>query len=300
MNLSTLLKAMRLPFVIQSPVCVLLGAGIAAYEQVQIDGLYLTLAILGAILGHLSVNCLNEYSDFRSGLDLNTLKTPFSGGSGALPDNPAMAKTVLWFGISCLLLIFAIGAYFISVRGPAILPVGLLAVALILSYTDWINRHALLCLIAPGTGFGLLMVSGSHFVLTGYYSPLSWFTALLPFFLVNNLLLLNQYPDIEADARAGRRHLPIRFGIGVANQVYGSFAIAGAVVILANYFLHGFPAFSLLALLLFPLALIALKGAIKYGKELGAHPGYLAANVAVSLLVPLVYAIVLFVAPPAA
>ncbi len=41
------------------------------------------LALLGAFLAHISVNTLNEYFDFKSGLDLETIKTPFSGGSGA-------------------------------------------------------------------------------------------------------------------------------------------------------------------------------------------------------------------------
>jgi len=43
------------------------------------------LALLGAFLAHVSVNTLNEYYDFKSGLDLETIRTPFSGGSGALP-----------------------------------------------------------------------------------------------------------------------------------------------------------------------------------------------------------------------
>ena len=36
--------------------------------------------------------------------------------------------------------------------------------------------------------------------------------SLVPFFLVNNLLLLNQFPDVAADRQAGRRHLLVQHG----------------------------------------------------------------------------------------
>lgn len=223
MAVTAVLQSMRLPFVILSPVCVLLGLSVALYEGVSVNYLYFALALIGAVLGHISVNCLNEYADFNSGLDLNTQKTPFSGGSGALPANPSAARAVFYCGIVCLLLTMAIGGYFIYALGLALLPLGLLGVGLILTYTGWINKHALLCLIALGVGFGPLMVGGSYFVLSGGYSSLAWLVSLLPFFLVNNLLLLNQYPDIVADAGAGRRP-------GATPPVSGSQCGADAVI----------------------------------------------------------------------
>jgi hypothetical protein len=49
------------------------------------------LIFIGALFAHISVNTLNEYFDFKSGLDLTANKTPFSGGSGALPNTPDVA-----------------------------------------------------------------------------------------------------------------------------------------------------------------------------------------------------------------
>lgn len=289
---------MRLPFVILSPVCVLLGLSVALYEGVNVNYLYFALAMIGAVLGHISVNCLNEYADFNSGLDLNTQKTPFSGGSGALPDNPAAAKAVLYCGIVCLLLTMAIGVYFVIVYGLALMPLGLLGVALILSYTGWVNKHALLCLIAPGVGFGPLMVGGSYFVLSGAYSSLIWLVSLLPFFLVNNLLLLNQYPDIAADKGAGRRHLLIRYGLSAGNWSYAVFALAATAVLLLSVYLAYLPGVALLALLPLPLAAYSLSGAVKYGAKLGNQAQYLAANVVLTLLMPTLLALALFYSSP--
>ncbi len=84
MKLKAIFQSMRLPFLTLTFACVFLGMSIAVANQVSINILILMLALLGAPLAHISVNTLNEYFDFKSGLDLNTVKTPFSGGSGAL------------------------------------------------------------------------------------------------------------------------------------------------------------------------------------------------------------------------
>ncbi len=117
---------------------------------------------MGAMSAHISVNMLNEYHDFKSGLDFKTKKTPFCGGSGALPNNPEIANLVLLFGLLALFITLAIGIYFITIIGTTILPIGLLGFVIIVTYTQWLNRMPLLCLIAPGLGFGLLMFVGSQ------------------------------------------------------------------------------------------------------------------------------------------
>jgi 1,4-dihydroxy-2-naphthoate octaprenyltransferase len=68
------------------------------------------------------------------------------------------------------------------------------------------------CWLAPGLGFGPLMVMGTEVALAGQYTLEGFVASLVPFFLVNNLLLLNQYPDIEADKAVGRRHFLVVYG----------------------------------------------------------------------------------------
>src|SRR5690606_28083014 len=80
--------------------------------------------------------------------------------------------------------------------------------------------NPLLCLIAPGLGFGVLMVAGSHLLLAGSVDSRAWLASLLPFFLVNNLLLLNQFPDIDADRQAGRYHALIPWGVKRSAQIF--------------------------------------------------------------------------------
>ncbi|MCW8830031.1 MAG: prenyltransferase [Gammaproteobacteria bacterium] len=286
--------SMRIPFLILSLVCVLLGASIVVTNQINISLSLLILTLLGALLAHISVNTLNEYFDFKSGLDFETIKTPFSGGSGALPENPEMANTVFTIAITSLITTLIIGCFFVWKYGAAIAPLGIAGLVLIVTYTGWINKHPFLCLIAPGMGFGFLMVTGSQFVLQGEYVPLSWLVALVPFFLVNNLLLLNQYPDIQADAKAGRNHFPIAYGIKKSNVVYGLFALATIATIVISVVSGKLPVLSLIALVPMPLAFFSLYGAIKYGKNIAGFPQYLGANVAVTILTTLLLGVSLF------
>ena len=182
----------RAPFLPLSVMLAFLGACIAWYDGAFHLG-HAFLAGFGILLAHISVDVLNEYFDYKSGIDLETVRTPFSGGSGTLPRNPEKAGSALTTGLISLGLTGLIGIYFLYVRGLWLLPLGALGIAVIVTYTPWITKSPLLCLIAPGLGFGTLMVMGTGFVLTGAYSGTSFTTSFVPFFLVSNLLLLNQF-----------------------------------------------------------------------------------------------------------
>jgi 1,4-dihydroxy-2-naphthoate octaprenyltransferase len=288
MKLRVLIKSTRLPFLILTPAYVFLGASSAVANQVSVDLSLLVLALLGAVLAHISVNAFNEYFDFKSGLDFTTVKTHFTGGSGALPGNPEMANAIFTVGAVSLGATILIGFFFAWKCGLGIIPTGVLGLMLIVTYTGRINKHPFLCLVAPGIGFGFLMVTGTQFVLAGKYSTLSWLVAAVPFFLVNNLLLLNQYPDVKADAGVGRNHFPIAYGFKASNMVYAFFVMATIAVIIGCILAGYFPTLSLIALLPMPLAFFSLKGAIKYGSTIGEYPRYLGANVAVAIMTPLI------------
>jgi 1,4-dihydroxy-2-naphthoate octaprenyltransferase len=291
MQIRTVLQTMRPPFLILTPICVLLGTSTALTVQGDIDSLALALIMVGALCAHISVNTLNEHADFKSGLDLITVKTPFSGGSGALPDDPSMTNMVLATGVVTLLATMAIGIYFVDNYGTLILPIGIIGVLIILTYTKWINRWPLFCLIAPGIGFGLLMVVGTHVVLTGENAFMAWLASLVPFFLVNNLLLLNQYPDIEADKRIGRYHFLIAYGVKAANVAYGIMALSAYTVILYGIVFGYFPILSLVAIIPIVLSFYSLTGAIKFGQRIGQHPHFMGINVAATLLTPALLAV---------
>lgn len=192
--------------------CVSLGIALGGGKSLAVADVLLVL--VGALAAHVAVNALNEYGDFRSGLDLHTRPTAFSGGSGTLPNHPHLLGHALLLGLGSLLTCAVIGGYFL-VRQPSLifslLPLGLIGLLLVVLYTPWLTRHPWLCLFAPGLGFALIVLC-TRIVLSGRLTDLDLLLTLVPLLLCNNLLLLNQFPDREADLAAGRRTLPIQIG----------------------------------------------------------------------------------------
>jgi len=291
-----LLGPMRVAFLVLPPVCVLLGIGTAALTDEPINALHAVLIFIGALAAHISVNSLNEYFDFKSGLDLRTMRTPFSGGSGTLPANPAMARSALNTGLITLAITSLIGLYFTFVRGWALLPLGLLGLVVIVAYTPWLTRYWLPCLIAPGLGFGPLMVMGTDFALTGSYSWTAFIASLVPFFLVNDLLLLNQFPDVEADRSAGRRHLLIVAGKKRSSVVYVAFLFFAFLSIAVGVGLGYLPVHGLLGLLPLVIAVPTAIGVIRYAEVMDKLMPYLGLNVLLQVITPLLLAIGLLIA----
>ena len=178
--------SIRPPFLTLPPVCAVLGFACAQWSGLPLNPLPLTLIFIGALAAHISVNALNEYHDFRSGLDFQTERTPFSGGSGSLPAQPAASRLVLAVGLFTLVLTACIGIYFISTNGPTILPLGLAGLVIIGAYTTVLTRSAFWCLIAPGLGFGPFMVIGTYLALGGSWSPAPVIASLVPFCTVSH------------------------------------------------------------------------------------------------------------------
>ncbi len=282
---------MRAPFLILTPACVFLGIAISLWKEGAIDYMHAFIAFLGAAAAHISVNALNEYFDFKNGLDFRTIRTPFSGGSGTLPKNPRLASWSLFAGLAAFIIVCLVGVYFIIVRGWLILPLGFAGLLLIALYTPVFTKSPFMCLIAPGLGFGPLMVMGTDFVLTGFYSAAAMVASLVPFFLVCNLLLLNQFPDIEADKSVNRRNIPIQFGTGTGSVIYGLFMLLAYASILCGVFLVNMPAPTLAGLFTIPLALFAFLGAYRYGRDRKRLLPYLGLNVIIIILTPLLVGI---------
>lgn len=284
------LSPARLPFLVLTPACVSLGLASVHWTHDHLDLLMAALVMLGALAAHVSVNAFNEYLDFRSGLDAMTKPTPFSGGSGVLPAHPDLAGPTLAMAVGSLAISIGVGLYFVVWQGLALLPLGLVGIALVLAYTPWITRHTLLCLIAPGLGFGPLMVVGTHVALTGSYSGTALVASLVPFFLVNNLLLLNQFPDAQADARVGRRHILVTSGPAVAARYYTVFTALAFVSLTVAVLAGLLPAGALLGLLTLALALPTMRDVRTHALDIQQLLPAMGRNVLLAILTPVLMA----------
>lgn len=284
------LGPLRPPFLVINLSCVAAGAGAALWRKGSICWADAALALIGAVCAHTTVNALNEYSDFHTGIDARTLRTPFSGGSGTLQKHPELSRYVLGLGLLCAAMTAAIGLYFAWTQGWGIIPLGVAGLAIALFYTPWITHTSLLCLVAPGLGFGSCMVMGADFVLGGGYSLAGFAASMTPFFLVSNLLLLNQFPDLEADRAGGRGHLITRYGIHAGAVVYTLFSAAAYLSVVIAVAARILPPLSLLALLTAPLAVRASMAALRNGTDRAKLAPALGMNVVINIVTPLLLA----------
>lgn len=292
--LSAILGTSRPQFLILAPLCISVAMAYAHYLYLPIAPLDIMLCYLAALFAHASVNMLNEYHDNLSGLDHLTQRTPFNGGSGVLQQLPAtfdalkIGTIVRSCAIGLLLITIAIGLYFVWQRGLLLLLIGLIATASVWLYTPKINQMPLVCLLAPGFGFGVTFVVGSFIAVSGELDTGIWLLSIPLFLQVNNLLLLNQFPDKSADEQCGRQHLIIKYGEITGKNVYVTnlLLLILATVALVDWFDLG------LAGLLFAIPIMAslrsLRGLNQYitNKHLQSFIPALASNVFATLSYP--------------
>ena len=287
----TLISTARPPFLILTPAVLSLAYALSYWQQGFIDLQLSVLVFIAALAAHISVNTFNEYADFHSGLDLNTSRTPFSGGSGGLPNNPSAAPAVLIFALLTLAITGVIGLYFISLHGLSLLPLGLIGILLIITYTKNITRYPWLCLITPGLAFGPIFIVGSNFVLTGHYSLVAFIASLPIFFLVNNLLLLNQFPDEYVDKEFGRRHIVIEQGRHKSSQLFLVFNLLAYLSLVLAVIFKLLPNEILLGFLPVILALITSFSVRKNYQDSGLLLPAMGKNVVLNILTPILMAI---------
>ena len=194
-----------------------------------------------------------------------------------------------------LLVVAAVGIYFLLIRGWELLPLGAAGMLVIFTYTPWLTHSHILCLIAPGLGFGTMMVMGTDFVLTGTYTWTAFVASCVPFFLVSDLLLLNQFPDVDADRVVGRRHLPIVIGRRASSLVYGLFLFLAYCSIAAGVALNLLPTACLLGLITLVLAVPTAIGAWRNAEDTEKLVPHMVRNVLINIATPVLVAVGLLI-----
>ena len=288
----------RFHFIPLTVILVSLGTAIAAYEGFFHWGHFL-LAMIGSILVHMTVNVINDYYDYVSGIDLNTQRTPFSGGSGVLTSYLLKPKQAFWFATICLLIAMVIGFYFVMVRGWLLFPLLLVAGFSAYFYNVYLAKWLVGELFA-GLNFGPLLVLGSYYVQTGKYSWEALVASLAPGMLTANLLFLNEFPDREADQKGGRKHLVIILGKEDARILFVAFLVASYLCIIIGVLTKMMPVVTLIGLLTIVFGWKAAKGALKHYNDTLQLVPVLGANVITILgtqaLLAIGYVIAMFIA----
>ena len=237
----------RAPFLLLPITLVAAGAAAAAWSG-TFSWPRTLIALVGLVALHMAVNILNEWSDMRTGIDLRTERTPFSGGSGTLPAGGMSLGGALAFGLVCSAIGLAIGVWFLTQVGMVLLPIMILGAICVLTYTDVLARLGI-GEIAAGLGLGTLPVMGAAIVQDGTLAPAAIAASIPGFFMTFNLLLLNEFPDEAADRGGGRRNLVLLFGRRPAAAIYAIAALLTPLAVVAAVVMGVLPVASLIAVL---------------------------------------------------
>lgn len=125
--------------------------------------------------------------------------------------------------------------------------------------------------------------------------PTAFVASLAPFFLVSNLLLLNQFPNMEADKTLGRRHFPILIGRRQSSYIFSAFLVLTYITIVVGVLFSILPLWSLLGLATLYLAIPLLKGLLARAEVIQGLIPFMGKNVLVNLLTPGLVAIGIFI-----
>jgi 1,4-dihydroxy-2-naphthoate polyprenyltransferase len=260
--ISTWLRVIRIRFLLASVIAVSNGLAISYWKYHTIDPIYAVLTYVGVIFLHASVDLLNDYWDYKRGIDIATKRTKFSGGTGVLPENLLAPRTVYIAGLVFLILGASIGAYFILVRGVAIAIILGFAVIAIYFYSTRIVNAGLGELFVAIKG--AMIVLGSLYVQNAVLEPAAIYGGAIVGILSATVLFINSFPDYEADKSKGRRTLVIILGRKTGSTIFPIFMIAAYALIAGGIFFGLTTVYCLISFVSMP---FAIKSALSLRKD---------------------------------
>jgi 1,4-dihydroxy-2-naphthoate octaprenyltransferase len=257
--ISVWLRIIRIRFLLASVIAVSLGLAINWWQTGNIEIFDAILIMCGVLSLHASVDLLNDYWDFKRGIDTVTQRTKMSGGTGVLPEGLLKPKQVYAAGIIFLLVGAAIGTYFVFTDGIIIGLILAFAVLSVYFYStkivDW--GLAEIFIVIKGT----MIVIGTCFIQTTQITESAILGGIVVGILSSFVLFITSFPDHDADKAKGRKTLVINLGKQKACTLFWVFPIIFYSVSIFAIIIGVFPIFCLIILSTIPLV-------IKFGKKL--------------------------------
>ncbi len=249
-------RAIRIKFILASIIAVSNGIAISYWKTGSVDPGYALLTYFGIMCLHISVDLLNDYSDFKRGIDTNTKRTRYSGGTGVIPENLINPRLIYCVGVVFLILGGLTGLYFVTIKGIVILILLSFAIISIYFYSTNIVNAGLGELFVAIKG--CMIVMGSYYVQSDTIDLTSVFVGIIIGLLSAVVLLVTSFPDYEADKKSGRRTLVILSGKQNSVKIFAGLIIVICGMILGGAIFNLIPVFSTIGLLSIPFAIKAI------------------------------------------
>lgn len=249
--LSVWFRVIRVRFLLASIIAVSVGLALNWWQNSTIQPFEAVLTFAGVMALHASVDLLNDFWDFKRGIDTRTTRTKMSGGTGVLPEGLLKPSSVYRAGIAFLIIGSLIGGYFVIIDGIIIAVILGFAILSIYFYSTKIVDSGL------GEFFvavkGSMIVIGTFFIQSGQISSESILAGIVVGSLSSLVLFIASFPDHDADKSKGRKTLVIAVGKRNASKLFWIFPLISYSAILVGVYANLFPLFSLISFCSLPL-----------------------------------------------
>ena len=196
---------------------VIMASGIAVLYH-RFEWLPALLCFAFAVLAQVVSNFANEYYDFRRGTDKKGRVGPRRGVTeGDITPGLLLRVTIGTLAVAC-----AVGCGLIPFGGWWLIPVGILIAVFAFAYSAGpypLSYHGLGD-VAVLVFFGLVPVNLTFYLQAGYFAPLAILASVTIGLMGVNVLLVNNYRDVDDDREAHKRTTVVIFGRKVASAAY--------------------------------------------------------------------------------
>lgn len=196
---------------------VIIAIGIAKWQH-EFKWAPALLCLVFAVLAQIVSNTANEYFDYLQGTD----KPGRVGPRRGVTEGDISPKTLRNVTFGLLALACAVGCCLIPYGGWWLLPVGIIIALAALAYSTGpypLSYHGL-GELTVFIFFGLVPVNLTYFVQALHFDPLVVLASITIGLLGVNVLLVNNYRDVEDDRDAGKRTSVVIFGRQPAALAY--------------------------------------------------------------------------------
>ncbi|HXG73473.1 MAG TPA: prenyltransferase [Candidatus Nitrosotenuis sp.] len=253
MSLAVWFRVIRVKFLLASVIAVALGLAVSYWQTKNLDILHAAITMGGVMALHASVDLLNDFWDYKRGIDTATKRTKFSGGTGVLPEGLLQPSHVYRAGMVFLILGSIAGIYFIALYGWVIAAILGFAILSIYFYSTKIVDVGL------GEIFvaikGAMIVLGTIYIQTQAVLMPNVVSGIIAGTLSAFVLYITSFPDHDADKQKGRRTLVVILGKQKATRLFWAFPVFSYLLIAWGVAFGVFPIFCLAAFVTIPFAI---------------------------------------------
>jgi 1,4-dihydroxy-2-naphthoate octaprenyltransferase len=245
------LRVIRVRFLLASVIAVSVGLAINWNQNQSIEPLSAALTFAGVMALHASVDLLNDYWDFKRGIDTTTKRTKMSGGTGVLPEGLLKPSSVYRAGIAFLIIGGLIGTYFVITNGIIIAVILAFAILSIYFYSTKIVDSGLAEFFVAVKG--TMIVLGTYFIQSNQLTVDAALAGIIVGVMSSLVLFIASFPDYDADKSKGRKTLVIAVGKKNATKIFWVFPIISSCVMVLGILFEIFPISTSIALVPIPL-----------------------------------------------